>query len=415
MALDGDRTLVGFGFGPIQTGLFVYEAVQSGNFRRIVIAEVARDIVEAVRADGGIFSINVAHADGVRSDALGPIEILDPADARDRETLVGALAAASEIATAVPSVRFYRSDGAGSIHRLIARGLERRTTPVLVYAAENHNEAAELLATAVLEEVAPETLEDVRTRVQFLNTVVSKMSGAVVDPQEIAERGVQPLSVGLTTAHLVEEFNHILVSRPRFPKGVTARHGITVFEEKDDLLPFEEAKLYGHNAAHALAAYLAMPLGLTKLSELSTRPEIVRFVRDAFLQESGAALIRKYAGRDALFTEEGYRAYVDDLLGRMLNPHLGDAVHRVARDPRRKLGWNDRLIGTMRLALERNIEPRRFAVGVAAALDCLQRDAPESLSEIWSDDHPEPETVERILHLVEGGRVELERLCRGNA
>ena len=47
--------------------------------------------------------------------------------------------------------------------------------------------------------------------------------------------------------------------------------GITAFIEKDDLLPFEEAKLYGHNAIHALIGYLAHERGLTLMSQVAGR------------------------------------------------------------------------------------------------------------------------------------------------
>jgi len=40
MPLSGKRTFVGFGFGPIQAGLFLYEAFLSGAFRRLVVAGV---------------------------------------------------------------------------------------------------------------------------------------------------------------------------------------------------------------------------------------------------------------------------------------------------------------------------------------------------------------------------------------
>jgi len=49
MALTGKRTFVGFGFGAIQAGLFLYEAYQSDNFGRLVVAEVLPDRVDAVR------------------------------------------------------------------------------------------------------------------------------------------------------------------------------------------------------------------------------------------------------------------------------------------------------------------------------------------------------------------------------
>ncbi len=65
--------------------------------------------------------------------------------------------------------------------------------------------------------------------------------------------------------------------------------------EKDQLLPFEEAKLYGHNAIHALMAYLGALKGYTKMSQLRGDSVIMQIARDAFINESGAALINKYS------------------------------------------------------------------------------------------------------------------------
>ena len=49
MTLAGRRTFVGFGFGPIQTGLFLSEAFASCRFGRLVVAEVMADLVAAIR------------------------------------------------------------------------------------------------------------------------------------------------------------------------------------------------------------------------------------------------------------------------------------------------------------------------------------------------------------------------------
>jgi len=164
--------------------------------------------------------------------------------------------------------------------------------------------------------------------------------------------------------------------------------GIGVFAEKEDLLPFEEAKLYGHNAVHALIGYLAQEKGLADMAGALRDPELHRIGREAFMQESGAALIQKYKGLDPLFTETGYTAYAADLLERMGNAHLTDAVERVIRDPERKLGWNDRLVGTMRLALSAGIEPTSFAQGTAGAMryafaDLDDFDRRDRLLDLW--------------------------------
>lgn len=363
-----NRTFVGFGFGAIQTGLFLFEALRSARFERVVVAEVVPEIVRAVRENGGRYHLNVAHADGIESVEVGPIEMLDPAVDKDRAALISAISTSDEADTAVPSVDFYGGDSPSSIAALLAEGLARRSgdrEPLVIYAAENHNDAAAILRSRVVEKADDET---VVSRACFVDTVIGKMSGVITEPDEVAKRGLTPLAPTIPRALLVEAFNRILVTRPRAADGHFVQRGIDVFVEKDDLLPFEEAKLFGHNAAHALAAYLGTLGGVERMDELRNVDGAVDFVRAAFLEESGAALIRKHDGVDALFTDEGFAEYVDDLVARMFNPFLGDLVERVARDPRRKLGWNDRLIGTLRLCDSQDVVPRRFARGVAAAI-----------------------------------------------
>ena len=196
-------------------------------------------------------------------------------------------------------------------------------------------------------------------------------------------------------AFLVEEFNRILITQITVPEF---RRGIEVFAEKPDLLPFEEAKLYGHNAVHALLGYLAHRRGYQFMSDLAGDAALMQLGRAAFLAESGPALIARRGGLDPLFTPAGYQAYADDLLRRMTNPWLSDAVARIIRDPRRKRSWTDRLIGTMRLALDAGISPVRFATGAAAAWAVLQAEAPGAS---WESLWPEPDQPagrKQILH-----------------
>jgi mannitol-1-phosphate 5-dehydrogenase len=218
--------------------------------------------------------------------------------------------------------------------------------------------------------------------------------------------GLVPFVDGADYAVLVEEFNRILVSRVLLPDF---QRGIEVFIEKPDLLPFEEAKLYGHNAAHALLGYLADRVGLTFVGE--TDSVLRGFAEQAFLEESGGALCERHRGVDSLFTQAGWAEYVHDLIQRMVNPFLRDRVDRVIRDPRRKLGWNDRFIGTMRLALAHEIEPANFALGAAAAVDLLLRhEACESVSALYATLWNEEESRgyhDAILSRVERARSSL--------
>ena len=373
MDLTKTRTFVGFGFGAIQSGLFLHEAYQSGEFRRLVVAEIMPHVVSAVRRAEGHCCINIAYNDRVEKDHIDSIEIEDPTTVPGRQCLIAAIAEAEEIATAVPSVESYSSERPDSLHHILAAGLCKKAEidgpRTVVYTAENHNQAAEILEKHVFAQVPQEMREAVHSRVQFLNTVIGKMSQVVSDPEEIHERGLETITPGLSRAFLVESFNKIFISRIQFVEPF--RRGIAAFEEKDDLIPFEVAKLYGHNATHALAGYIGKLKGIQHVADLRDIPGMVPFLRAAFIQESGRGLIRKYGHIDQLFTPDGYSQYAGNLLERMMNPFLMDTIERVTRDTRRKLGWNDRLIGTMRLALAQGVKPQRYAFGAAAALASL--------------------------------------------
>jgi len=346
-----NHIFTGFGFGPIQAGLFVNEAFKSGNFSRIVISEVDQKLVDAVRANNGCYYINVAKFDGIEAFKIEGLEIFNPSVDEDKTELLKVLSQSTEICTSLPSVNFYDK----GVAQLIKEGLSN-VNNLIIYTAENNNHAAEILEQKV----------GSFKNVQFLNTVIGKMSQVVTDKDEIKRKSLKPIVPGLDRAFLVEEFNKILVTKCNLSDF---KPGIKVFIEKEDLLPFEEAKLYGHNAIHALLAYLGAGKGYKKMAELKNDKEIMRIARDAFIKESGAALIKKYENLgDNLFTKKGYEAYAEDLLERMTNPYLDDTIERAARDPQRKLGENDRIFGTMQLALEFGIEPVNMAKGAAAGI-----------------------------------------------
>ena len=412
------RTFVGFGLGPIQAGLFLLEALRSGNFSRLVVSEIDRILVEAVRGNRGTFTVNVAHLDRLESADVTGVDAYDPADPKDRPALLAAIGEAEELATAIPAVEGYTRGGDASVARLLAHGLTDGR-PRIIYAAENHNFAAELLEQAVLAERPGFPRESTA----FLNTVIGKMSRVTADPTEMAQSGLKPLVPGFGRAYLVEAFNRILISRVRL---AGFRRGITVFEEKDSLLPFEEAKLYGHNASHALLAYLGYMAGYDFIAEAAADERIAAVAREAFLQESGAALCLKHSRLgDPLFTPAGYQAYAEDLLERMANPHLHDTVARVARQPARKLAYGDRIFGTMRLALQFGVQPTRMALAAAGALLYLKQEgrplppgkAPASLLSpaeaealllrLWGEEAREDDLAPQLLSLTKDA---LERL-----
>jgi mannitol-1-phosphate 5-dehydrogenase len=375
------KTFLGVGLGPIQTSIFLDGAFRGG-FDRLVIADVDAALIAAVRQSNGTLRFNTASRTAVTAQTITGVEVFNPTVPADQEALIAAAAEASEIATALPSIAFFKHIQ-GWLRAGFGRAPERRR---LIYAAENHNHAAEALAAAVGS--FPAT--------HYLNTVIGKMS-CVFPAAECAKRKLPTLTPAADRGHLVEEFNRILIQACA---GIEQRR-VQNLTAKPDLLPFEEAKLYGHNALHVWLGLHAQQRGLQLMDEISGDPALLARARIAFVQEVGAALCKKRAGVDELFTPTGFAAYADDLLQRMVNPFLTDRVDRVCRDLERKLGWDDRLIGAIRLALSQGIEPAVLVegavLGVRALFGADRQKIRSGLEKLWGAWNDEAAAVwERI-------------------
>jgi mannitol-1-phosphate 5-dehydrogenase len=100
----------------------------------------------------------------------------------------------------------------------------------------------------------------------------------------------------------------------------------------------------------------------------------------------------------------------------MLNPFLKDTVERVGRDPVRKLGWDDRLIGTLRMAMRQGVEPRRYAFGAAAALSLFVslNTAPSEelrsvLTNLWTESHPDLREEQQVIQRIQTAWEQVKR------
>jgi hypothetical protein len=101
----------------------------------------------------------------------------------------------------------------------------------------------------------------------------------------------------------------------------------------------------------------------------------------------------------------------------MVNPWLADTIERASRDPRRKLGWDDRLVGLLRLGMAQGVATPRYAMGIAAGLEVLRRSGEagadaDLLRACWPADVPQAE-ADSVLATVAQGRGSLERWLEG--
>ena len=238
---------------------------------------------------------------------------------------------------------------------LIAEGLKVRSqhqAPALdIYLCENLYGAADMLKSAVLKGLDPSLAEWVEEHVGFVGTSVARMVPAASDRFGVHD----PLFVVADSYH-------------NLPYDGPAQRGKTLeIEGLKAVSNFQaevERKLFTHNLGHAALGYLGYLKGYAYVHEPFEDPELSALF-DAALDETTEALLKMYP-QDLDADEQ--REIRKDVRVRFGNPLILDTVQRVARDPIRKLGPNDRLIGSAKLCMRYNIFPRHIARICGAAL-----------------------------------------------
>ena len=268
--------------------------------------------------------------------------------AGDGNAVAGELAEADLAATAV---------GVGNIPKiapLLAKGIARRSAlknprPLNVIICENLLSAGKTLKTEIGQSLPPDLHDYLDEKVGMVETVVSRM----VPPVPAELKGKEPLLV------LVEPYKILPVAKHGFKGEVPKING---FLPVENIQAYEELKLYVHNLVHAVCAYFGYLKNCRYIWEAVSHPEI-RNILKGTLKEAGTALIKKHN-----FSKKELDDYSGDLMHRFANKALGDTVYRVGRQPLRKLGPRDRLVGAARLCLAFGIEPKNIIFTIAAAL-----------------------------------------------
>lgn len=116
-----------------------------------------------------------------------------------------------------------------------------------------------------------------------------------------------------------------------------------------------------HNMAHAVTAYLGYFKGITYIWE-AIQNEVIKSIVRMALYEACEALHLAHK----VFIAE-LKEYANELIRRFENKALGDTVHRVGKDPIRKLSDKDRLVGAANLCIKQGNYPVFICIGIAAA------------------------------------------------
>ena len=140
----------------------------------------------------------------------------------------------------------------------------------------------------------------------------------------------------------------------------------------DGFAGYLERKFYTYNAANGTTSYLGHLLGHRYLADAAHDPRIVAAL-DGVYEETGRALADKYG-----IPLEQQREFAASSLRKLQDRNIVDYVERNARDPIRKLGPEDRLVGSARLAEAHGVEPKQLARSIAAAIHYCEPGDPGS-------------------------------------
>ncbi len=209
-------------------------------------------------------------------------------------------------------------------------------------------------------------------RVEGLAGLIETSIGKMVPIMPRSALGEDPLLL------FAEAYDTLIVDAKGFRGALPPLAGLKAVE---DIGAYVDRKLFIHNMGHAASAYLGYRAdpSSTYIWQALELPGVGESVRRAMLQ-SAAAL---HAAYPKAFTLAELEAHAEDLLERFANRALGDTLHRVGRDLRRKLARDDRLVGACLLAASRKLPCDAIAEATRAA---FAFSAPDEGGKLFSAD-----------------------------
>ena len=338
-----------FGGGNIGRG-FIGKILAEAGYE-VVFADINMTVIDRLNQDHGY----TVHVVGEGVDQKETVKNVRGINSGDEAAVTAEISDATLVTTAVgPPVLEILAP-------LLARSLAARYraggAPLNIIACENMVRGSSFLKEKVLTAAGDDAaLIDANTG--FVDCAVDR----IVPP--VRGGDADPLAV------TVEVFSEWIVDSTQFKGAVPAIAGMIA---TDKLMAFIERKLFTLNTGHTALAYFGQLAGKKTVGE-AMQDDAVRQAAEAVMKESGAVLIRRYA-----FDPAAHRAYIDKILKRFANPYLHDDIDRVARQPLRKLGAQERFIKPLNGMLEYDLPHEATVRAIAATLHYHNPDDPQAV------------------------------------
>ncbi len=325
-----DKYAVIFSAGKIARGFIAHLLALSGY--RITFVEKNRELVAALRARGR-YTVHIMGAPA-KSITIEGFEVLG---SEESEAVAGRAAEAAVIFVSVGGPNLPQ------IAPLLAAGLSRRTQPVNVILCENYFQPARWLRELVEQAGCP------TGQVGFVETMVLR---STVEPTP-EMKAQDPLALK------AQDLWEMPADKRAFVGEIPPILGLAPRENFEGGLI---RKLFTYNAINAVISYAGHLKGYTLLADAANDAELAALARQAY-REVAPALCRKYG-----FDAEDQDRFAESAIAKYQKREIVDPIERNVRDPIRKLGRNDRLVGPACLALEYGTRPVALARAIAAAL-----------------------------------------------
>ena len=338
-----------FGGGNIGRG-FIGKILAEAGYE-VVFADINMTVIDRLNQDHGY----TVHVVGEGVDQHETVKNVRGINSGDEAAVTAEISDATLVTTAVgpPVLEIL----APLLARTLAARYRAGGAPLNIIACENMVRGSSFLKEKVLTAAGDDAaLIDANTG--FVDCAVDR----IVPP--VRGGDADPLAV------TVEVFSEWIVDSTQFKGAVPAIAGMIA---TDKLMAFIERKLFTLNTGHTALAYFGQLAGKKTVGE-AMQDDAVRQAAEAVMKESGAVLIRRYA-----FDPAAHRAYIDKILKRFANPYLHDDIDRVARQPLRKLGAQERFIKQLNGMLEYDLPHDATVRAIAATLHYHNPDDPQAV------------------------------------
>lgn len=328
-----------FGAGKIARGFVGHILTLSGI--PFVFVEKFEPLVEKIN-ERGSYTVNVmgneaenCAVDGVHALSFG-----------EKDAIVSAIAEADVVFTAVGGKNL------GEIVPFLTEGIARKAASggvLNVITCENWKKPAEILKNGVADALPVELQAYLAEKVGFAEAVIMR-SGIEPNAEQLAK---DPLWVNVSNFWEMPVDGDSL--RGELPE-------IRCVKPMKNFAGFLERKFYTYNAANGTVSFVGALLGHTDLGSAAYDERITPILEGVY-DETSRALAKKHG-----IPLEEQVAFAGTSRAKLRDKSIIDTIERNARDPMRKLGKDDRLVGSANLVLDCGIIPEHLCISIAAAI-----------------------------------------------